>query len=187
MSRGLTAEMQTGIAAPIVRPVFFYEAVFGVNTHRYWSNFGPIVWNTFTWYGIGNLLQFAPFQETTELKASGMTFRLSGIDPTFVELVKDDLQSGSLGKVFLGLLDSNGGLINSPRIIFRGKLDTAEINYSDPLAPIINFQYETMFIDLERTRDWRNTDAHQRYFHPGDTSMRHVASLQDRQLTWFSV
>lgn len=185
MTRNLTAGMQAGIAASVVRPVFFYEAEF-TGTLYLWSHLGTISWNSHTWTGIGDLLTISPVDETSELKAAGLALRLSGIDQTFLDLAIGGLHHGKSGRIYLGLLDDNGGLIDSPRIFFRGKLDSVEIDYKEPMAPVINFNYETELIDLERSRNWRYTDAHQQLRYPGDTSLRHVESLQDRQLSWFA-
>lgn len=183
MTRNLTAGMQSGIAAATVRPVFFYEAEFD-GTLYLWSHYGSISWNGQTWAGIGSIISIAPIEETSELRASGMAVQLSGIDQDFVEQVRTEVGRGKTGKIYLGLLDDNGGLIDSPRIIFRGKLDTVEVVYSNPTHPVINFGYETELIDLERSRNWRFTDAHQQLLYPGDTGLRHVESLQDRKLSW---
>ena len=82
------------------------------------------------------------------------------------------------------LLTEAGAIIADPKVIFRGRLDVAEIDDSNPDEPIINLSYENELIDLERPREWRYTDEHQQQLYPGDTGLKGIAALQNRELVW---
>lgn len=184
MSRSLTTAMANAIAASDVRPFVLLEAEFTSGTIRVWTGLGDLTWNAQTWDGIGTLLDITPIDESDEVKAQGITLRLKGVSPADLARVLLELRSGRPGILRLGAFDSAGAIIASPKIIFRGRLDLAEINDENLEEPVIELGYEHELIDLERPREWRFTDEHQKLLFPGDTGLRYIASLQDKEIIW---
>jgi hypothetical protein len=76
--RDLTASVIAAITAPTVRPVVFYEGVYSSGTLRLWSGITSVSWNGQTWLGAGNLLNVAPIQEVSDVRAAGFAVSLSG-------------------------------------------------------------------------------------------------------------
>ena len=92
------------------------------------------------------------------------------------------LANGNAAIIRLALLDSSNAVISTPKIVFRGRLDGAEIDDSNVESPVINLAYENELVDLERPREWRWTDEHQKKLYPGDRGLEHIAALQDAQV-----
>ena len=136
------------------------------------------------WRGVGTLIELAPFDETVDLRATGISIRTKAVGSEDVAAALADLANGKTGFIRLALLDAAGAIIPDPRVIFRGRLDTAEIDDSNPEEPVINLQYEGELVDLERLREWRFTAEHQQLLYPGDTGLRYVAGLQDQDIMW---
>ena len=63
----------------VVRPIILTEFDFGETVDRAWSGIGQLSWDSKIWYGAGNLGKVSTVEETTELKATGASFQLSGI------------------------------------------------------------------------------------------------------------
>lgn len=184
MSRDLSSAMAAAVAASAVTPILLFEATFADATGYYWTGFGNLDWNGHTWQGIGTLIELAPFDETVDLQATGVSIRTKAVASADIDVALADLGNGKAGIIRLALLDASGAIIADPKTIFKGRLDTAEIDDADPTDPVINLQYESEMIDLERPREWRYTAEHQQQLYPGDTGLRYVAGLQDIDVIW---
>ena len=85
--------------------------------------------------------------------------------------------------MWIGFLTAEGALVDAPHTIFRGRLDTAQLDAKDAAKPVVQLQYENELIDLEKPRNWRFTHEHQlKLFN--DPSLRNVATLVDRVIKW---
>lgn len=183
MSRNITTDMANGISAPVVRPILLFELEFSTINYL-WSGVGTLSWNGHDWLGIGNMLEISAVEETDSIEAKGFTLRLSGAAPDQIELALEELQTQRYGIVRLGLFNEAGSIVSTPKILGRGQLDVGEIDDSDPSKPIINLQYENELIDLERAREWRYTDEHQKLLHNGDPSLRRISQYADLVIYW---
>lgn len=184
MSRDLTVAMAAAIADPNVRPLLLFEALYGDTTVRYWTGIGNLDWNSQTWQGVGTLIECSEVDETDDVKAQGITLKVRGVTAGDIEVALAELRGGKSGSIRLALLDDAGAIINAPKVMFRGRLDVAEIDDTDPETPVINLGYEHELVDLERPREWRFTHEHQQQLYPGDTGLRFIAGLQDKELLW---
>lgn len=184
MSRNLTVAMAAAVAASTVRPILLYEATFNNSTGYYWTGFGTLAWNGHDWLGVGTMIEISAVEETADIKASGITIKAKAVSEADVAIALTELANGKAGSIRLALLDDSGNIIADPKIVFRGRLDLGEIDDSNPAEPLVSLQYEHELIDLERAREWRYTDEHQRQLFSGDTGLRYVAALQDAEIVW---
>lgn len=183
MARDLTAGMLSAIAAGTVRPVLFYEGAFASGTVRLWTGLGTVSWNSQSWVGAGSLLGMSSIQETTEVRAAGLTISLSGMPGTLISLALSNARQGADGLVYLGFLDSTGAIIADPALAFAGRLDVPEIVDAGETCTI-SISYESRLIDLERARERRYTQEDQRLDYPDDDGFNQVPGLQDAVILW---
>lgn len=183
MARDLTAGMLSSIAAGTVRPVLFYQGSFSGGTVRLWTGLGSVSWNGQTWLGAGSLLGMSSIQETTEVRAAGLTISLSGMPGSLISLALSQARQGAAGLVYLGFLDSSGAIIADPTLAFSGRLDVPEIVDSGDTCTI-TISYESRLIDLERARERRYTQEDQRLDYPDDDGFNQVPGLQDAVILW---
>ncbi|OYY35539.1 MAG: hypothetical protein B7Y08_25365 [Rhodospirillales bacterium 24-66-33] len=175
--------MANGLQAPVVRPILLFELEF--STVQYlWTGIGTLAWNAQNWLGLGNMLELSAVEETDSIEARGFMLKLSGAPPDQIELALEELQTRRYGIIRLGLLDASGAIVSTPKIMCRGRLDVGEIDDSNPEKPIISLQYENELIDLERAREWRYTDEHQKLLHDGDASLRYISRYADLVIYW---
>jgi len=209
MSRNVTEAFAAAMTAPVVSPILLFEAEFSTSTVYMWTGIGDLAWNSQTYTGIGNLVGVSAIEESDDLKANGINVTLAGVSPAHLELVLNELRLGKPGSIRLGLFDQGydlgdesvpyvigesainmhlgiegGGLIPDPKIIFKGRLDVGGIDDSDPTKPIVTLNYENELIDLERPREWRFTDEHQKKLYSGDRGDEYIAGLQDAEIIW---
>lgn len=186
MSRDLTAGMAAGIVASTVRQFVTMEFTTTVSTIRHWTGHGPLTIGGDTYLGSGDLISISPIEDNDDQTAAGITVAVSGASIEAISMALGELRTGQPGLLKLGLFDSSGAVVVSPKTMFRGRLDKVTIVDTDPEKPILSLGFESKLIDFKRAREWRWTDQHQRqlYNTPTDTSMRFVVDVQEKQITW---
>lgn len=183
MARNLTSGVATALAAPIVRPVIFYEGQFATGTLRLWSGLGDFTWNGQTWTGAGQLIGIAPVEEVSDVRAVGFGVSLSAEASAILSLNLGAARQGLPGKVWLGVFDAAGALIADPYLTFSGRFDVPDIVYQGEQSTI-QARYESRLIDLDRPRLRRYTDEDQRLDFPTDPGFEFVTLLQDKPVIW---
>ena len=183
MSRDLSSGVISEITSSSLAPFLLFEGVFASGTLRLWSGIGDLSWNSYTWTGVGSLASISSVTESAETSAQGITVSLSGIPSSLVSLFLGDVRQGSAGKVYLGFLNSSNQVIDSPYMLFEGRLDVPAMEESAETA-VISITYESRLIDLERPRESRYTDEDQQREFSGDIGFEFVPSLQDIVINW---
>lgn len=168
----------------VARPILMVEFDFGTVTDRAWSGLGQLTWDGHIWYGAGSLGKVSTIEETTELKATGAQFQLSGIPVDLIAKVSTTPIQGNRVRLYLGFMqDDFLDLIADPILIFDGRMDTVEIIDGRETATV-TLTAENRLRDLERVRTRRYTDADQQARYPGDRGLEYVPALQDKKIVW---
>jgi len=180
----LDATLSAETEKQVVRPILLAEFDFETSTDRAWSGMGELQWGGFTWYGAGTLGKVSTIEETTELRATGASFQLSGIPADLIDKVSNFPVQGHKAKLYLGFIEADfKTLIMDPVLIFDGRMDTVEILDGGETATV-TLTAESRLRDLERPRTKRYTDADQQSRYPGDKGLEYVPSMQDKQIIW---
>lgn len=180
----LDATLSAETEKQVVRPILMAAFDFGESVDRAWSGFGELVWDGDTYYGAGTLGKVSTIEETTELRATGASFQLSGIPADLIQKISAFPIQGHSAKMYLGFMDADfKTLIMDPVQIFDGRMDTAEIADGGETATI-TLTAESRLRDLERRRTKRYTNADQQSRYPGDKGLEYVPSLQDKEIIW---
>lgn len=183
MSRDLTAAMLAEITAQALRPVRFFEGEFTGGTLRLWTGHSSINWNGQTWTGAGDLLSMSAIQETAEVRASGFSVTLSGLNPSIISVALAQARQGLAGRVWEGMLDASGAIIADPFLSYEGKLDVPDISDGGEICTV-SISYEGRLISLERARERRITHEDQQIEYPDDRGHEYVAGMQDKVVNW---
>ena len=137
-----------------------------------------------TYIGGGQLLSISPIEETVEVAARGVNLALNGINSSLVSVALTESYQGRTAQVYFGVI-SSGAVVSDPYLVFDGRMDVMTIEDAGETASI-SLSAESRLIDLERARVRRFTDNDQQNQFSGDTSLRFVASLQDKEIAWGS-
>ena len=153
MARSLTSSMRDQLLADSVAVCLLANFEFDskAGALRVWSGIGDLTFDGETYFGVGNLGSISAITETTELKATGMSFSMSGIASSQISLaLNEDFQQRRV-TLWLGFFDSSvsPGLLNTPIILFRGRMDTMDIQRG-PETSTITINAESILIALER-------------------------------------
>jgi hypothetical protein len=184
MARDLTAGMSSAIVAPVVAPVFLFFADFPSGAVRAWTGFGNLTYDGDTYIGVGDFGGVERVDESTDLRANGCRFTLSGIPSSLLSAALADEYQGRACFLLLGVLDlSTGALIADPYQVFGGRMDVMTIEDGADTG-IIGLDAENRLIDLFRSRETRYTDEEQRTLFAGDVGLEYVAGLQEKPINW---
>ncbi len=184
MARDLSAAFIAQLEAETKSVALFYTGEFATGTVYLWSGLGEIDFGGNTYVGFGGVLtSISRVKETSDIKAQGITIALSGITEEFRSLVLAEARQGKPGSIFIGFIADDGSVIADPAIAFEGRLDVPSM-HDNGQDILINITYENRLRDLERLREFRNTNESQKILFPDDIGFEYVPSLQDWNGSW---
>ena len=181
--RDLTAGFIAQLEAKTKCVAVFFEGEFASGTINYWTGYGEITWDGKTWTGVGNVISVSQVTETSDVRADGLVFTISGITEEIRSLILQEVRQGKPGTVYIGFIDPSGAVVADPANAFEGRLDVPKMQDGGP-AIAISLAYETRLRDLERVREERYTNQSQQVNHAGDLGFEYVPSLQDWNGIW---
>ena len=185
MSRPLTPEVQSALAATQQRPAFLVEFEFAATTRRYWTGGRTLAWRGVDWQGVGRNGGFTNIDEGGEVKASGVSFTLAGIDttadPDFLQLADLYTRQGGKAALWFALFDSAWSLIRDPWLLYRGLVDVPIIRQGADGASI-TLSTETRLSRQSQRQGLRYTDEDHRRRHAGDRFFEYVAEMQEKNI-----
>jgi hypothetical protein len=183
MPRNIDAILAAGIVRSGWMPVVFVQLTFRTGIQYVWSGIGSFVWNGNTFTGVGSLGEIGDVAEGIDVKATGTSVKLSGIDPVFLSDSLDEIQCGQPARVWMGML-LNGVLVGTPYLRFSGYIDTAPIDIGDQTCSIA-LALETRMSNHGRASNRRYTTADQHANgYPTDTGFSWVELMNDIALNW---
>lgn len=184
MTRTISSDAFTALTQPVIRMAQLVKLQFTVDYTLYlWSGFGDVIWDGNLYLGNGWLKPVQGIDESSELKATGCEIVISGVGSDIVSLVLAYTSQLSRGSVYLAMIGDDGAIIDDPIPLFAGNLDVPEI-IDSPEASTISLKYESDFIALSRTPEFRYTDASQRALYPDDVGFKYMFALQDWKGYW---
>lgn len=183
MTRSLTTALRDETLAGDVKPIILVDLDFSTGFLRFWTGYGDLVYNNNTYSGTGTLLTFESINETTDISANGVGMTLNGIPSNLISIALTEHYQGREASIYFGALSDTYGLVADPFTLWKGRMDTMTITDSGETATI-RLLSENRLIDLERQRERRYTDQDQQTAFPNDLGLQHVASQQDKEITW---
>jgi hypothetical protein len=184
MARDLNAALSNAIVEPVVAPAFFFKAEFPNGTVAAWSGYGNITFGGDTYLGVGDFGGVDKVDETSNVRANGATFTLSGIPSALVAAALLEEYQGRPCTLFLGALNlTSGAIIGTPYPILSGRMDVMSIEEGADTATI-TLTVENNLIELYRAKERRYTHEDQQIDFPGDLGFEYVAGLQEKPINW---
>ena len=159
------------------------KAEFDTETIRLWSGDYDLTIDGATYTGVGTLLSISNIEDTLELKSSGLSVALAGMDATVLDLALTENYQNRFISVYLGYLQGGTDTTVGTMTLFKGRMQSMVIN-DDPNGSTITVDAENRLIDLQRPSNLRYTKESQQYISAGDTCFDRVQSLQDKEIIW---
>ena len=159
------------------------KAEFDTDTLYVWSGDYDLTIDGDTYTGAGTLLSISNIEDTLELKSSGLSVSLAGMDATVLDLALTENYQNRLITVYLGYLSGGTDTVAGTMTLFKGRMQSMTVN-DDPNGSTISVDAENRLIDLQRPSNLRYTKESQQYISDGDTCFDRVQSLQDKEIIW---
>jgi hypothetical protein len=184
MSRDLTLAVESASQAAQVGIVQFVEMIFDSDPVYLCSAGYNIVWDSKTWFGVGQLGTIDEVVDNISGEVVGLSFTLSGIPSINLSYALLEPYQGRQCNVYIGFLAlPNHTLIIDPVLEWSGNLDQMLLQDNDNTG-LIKVTAENELIDFSRPRPimWTNEEQQKRY--PGDKGLEYSAQMAERPLTW---
>lgn len=184
-NRTMTAGMQSGVDADAVVPALLSKFEFDSGDLRLWTGIGDITFNAEIYQGSGDLLNISEVEETTAIKAAGVSFTLSGVNAAILAIgLDEDIQERFCTVWFALINNSTKTVVSDPFAIFKGRMDTFELS-EDGNTSLGILRVENRLADLARPSISRYTAEDQRSLFTEDSGLDFVIEVsKGKQLIW---
>lgn len=162
---------------------FAVKAEFDSDDILVWTGIDDLTINSETYTGAGTLLSISDMEDTLDMKATGLSVALSGMDPDVLDAALTENYQNRDISVFMGFLMAGSNEVAGVLKVFAGRMVSLEIEDTIDGATV-NVTCENRLIDLERPSNLRYTSESQQFIDSSDTGLNRVQQLQDKQLAW---
>ena len=169
--------------AEIVRPILLVELNFRTQALRLTSGPTDVSWNGHAFIANGWVLPVDNIQESTDIGKYDFDLTLSGVSLALLSLILSNDQRDGIGVVWLGLMTENGSLVASPITLFRGNIDSSQID--DKIEnPTVTISLTNELSRLDTSQNFRFTNESQIALYPGDKGFEYVTKLESWSGFW---
>jgi len=167
MTRSLTSAVKTELATNNIKPVHLVTIGFATPVNITDNGFdltSSVSGGSVTYTSSSFLLSTPKFTEETDLTKTSLQIALSGADQTFISTVLNENVVNDTVTIYRGLLDSSNALIADPFLLYKGSIDTFNIEESEKES-IVNLSVVSHWADFEKTSGRKtNNNSQQRFF-----------------------
>ncbi|HYH64139.1 MAG TPA: hypothetical protein VD866_05530 [Urbifossiella sp.] len=182
-SRDITPDTLAAATAPTIYPVLFVKMEFDGGDVCLHSQLGTLSFAGDTYTGVGKLGGITPAEEVSDLSSSQVNLTLSGLPLDLVSILFNEQYQGRRATVFLGYLDPETNvLVDTPTILYRGLLDTADFSKGKTFATTVSVGSRFAAWGKPQPRRYNNADQQARY--PGDTGLQYIDKATYKTVIW---
>jgi hypothetical protein len=183
MTRGVSATNLAAADALHVRPLLFVRLVFASATLRLHLGVGTYSFDSNTFTGVGGLGSISPLEEGLELSPYSITMELWALEPTILAEASAETLFNAGVTIWLGFLDDNGQLVDTPHVIWTGYADHASISLGGE-RDLVTLVCESELRFLDQANGARFTDEDQQARYSGDVALEYLPQMVDAAIVW---
>lgn len=180
--RNMSAAMLAEIAKQAVQVFELVEMYFDGGTDRFTTWNRNIDWGGNTYLATGHLLQLGDVNEDVALTIGATTIQLSGVALDAVAIALTENYTDRRVIIRRGCLDTAGGIIVDPVIIFDGRLDGFSLA-EDRSTATLSWTVASHWADFDKSAGRRTNLEDQKIHFPNDTGFRWTAQVA-RDIAW---
>ena len=181
--QGIDTAISSRLGGDAQQMFFAVKAEFDTDDIRVWTGTDDITVNSETYTGAGTLLAISGVEEDLELKSSGLSISLSGMDSTVLNYALTENYQNRPITIFLGFQMGGSNESAGELTLFKGRMTSLQIN-DTPEGATVTIDCENRLVDLDRPSNLRYTVESQEFLNSGDTGFNRVQSLADKQIAW---
>lgn len=182
-TRDVDSATLTAAQQDLIEPVLLAKLEFDGGDVLAHTRLGDIVYNGDTYLGIGQFGGVSSSEEASDLSRTPLNLTLSNIPGDLGAVVLGEHYQGRRATLYLGYLDAaTQQLVGDPAILYRGRIDTAEIEQGDTFTVSVSIESRFAAWDKAIIRRYNNADQQSRY--SGDRGLEFVEQAADKQIVW---
>lgn len=185
--KSISVDQQAALEASFGMPVIFAEVDWAEGLERYVTAGADMAWNSYTWKGIGDVVQIEPIVESSAVESTAVRFTLSGVASSRISQALSTQSQGKRATLWLGVLNPNANpiaLIDTPVVEFEGLLDAPAIGEvpddDGVVTTTVSITAESRMASLLGAAVRRYTNEDQLKFAAGDTFFKFAAEMAER-------
>ncbi len=182
MAREILPLTAAAARAQVVRPVLLVRMDFATGLVCATDAPFDVTADGETYLGLGQLGGVSAVPEGAELQAYAVQLTLSGIPSELVSLALLDAYQGRDVRISLLLLDEAHKAVGAPVLLFRGRMDTMDIELGT--TAVITMTVQNRLADWERPRIRRYTHEDQKLDYPDDRGFAFIAQMAEKTIYW---
>ena len=185
MTRNLTSAVKTELATNDIRPVHLITLGFGtpVNiTDCSFSITSSVSGSSVTYNASDFILGISNHTEETDITKSTINLNLSGANTTFISTVLNENVVNDNVDIYRAFLDSSNAIIADPFLLYKGKIESFEIEESDK-SSTVSLSIVSHWADFEKKNGRKTNNTSQQRFFSGDVGMD-FASQTVQDIKW---
>lgn len=180
---GIDSAITNRLGADHQELFFAIKAEFDTSDILVWTGKDDLVISSETYTGAGSLLSIGGVEDSREIKSTGLTVALSGMDTTVLDYALTESYQNRFITLFMGYLMGGSNEVAGTIVLFKGRMTTLNIT-DDPTGSTITIDAENRLIDLDRPSNLRYTKESQEFLYTGDTGLDRINQIQDKEIVW---
>ena len=171
MSRGLHSDLVTELATKNINAVHLVNITLGSSNLAFTENSFPLTssisGSSTTYLSSGVLLDVSNVSESQGVQVSRLNLTVTGVDQTYIALVLNNNVIHDEVKIFRAFLNSSGGIINNPFLLYHGFVNSFQIVDNTSTATL-KFDLESFFANNGQVNGRITNNQTQQRFFSGD-------------------
>lgn len=149
---------------------------------RFTTKLDNVEFNGQTFFGLGSLGSVSMPKQDGELSPASYEVLLSGISDEILEAATQLNYLNHKATAYIQYMDADFNDVGTPRILWQGLTDGAEINYGKDSSVLINVRDRLVDWDRVRTVYYNNGD--QQAVYPNDKGFEFVEQVATKNAKW---
>ena len=184
MSRGLSASVLSALEGSVVRLVTFAKLSFSSETMYVHDSIGTYTWGSQDWLGVGDFGSISSVEEGTEVSPYSLNLTLSGLDANIVSKTLDENYYMRPVDIYLGLLNEDDALIDTPTQIWSGFMDVMSLSAGASGGDSITLTAESEMSKFDRSANLRYTDTMLKKRNASDKFFEFLKDIDGVKIMW---
>ena len=185
MTRSLTTAIKNELATNDIRPVHLITIGFATPVNITDCSFNltsSVSGSSVTYSSSDFVLGISNHTEETDITKSSVSINLSGADQTFISVVLNENVINDSVTIYRGLLSSNNTLIADPFLLYKGNIESFDIEENDKNSTV-GLSIVSHWADFEKKNGRKTNNTSQQRFFSTDVGMD-FASQTVQDIKW---
>ena len=141
-----------------------------------------ILVNANNYLGVGSFGSASAIHEVGDVRSTGVSLTLSGIDPSLVSIALNENYQGKKAIIYIGFLNEDENLVARPSIIYRGMMDVMSVQLGEQSS--VSLTIESRSVALLRAKDIKFNNADQQHLFENDKALEFVEEMVEKEIVW---